>query len=177
MTCLGQWDISKCDTSKGLIWPDIPYRWWTLCKKLMQKPSTEQAEQIQQHIKRIIHHDQVIRNHQGGWPKLPYMAVRGEQENKVVSKSFKTSEAKAQKSHTASAVDWGSEQVKRWNSTVRLIRVHPLMERWQSYIAKGHVFRNGSATSGHLCQHYTMSYIKFPQILDPFLDCFKNQVH
>lgn len=70
----------------------------------MQKPSTEQVEQIQQHIKRIIHHDQVIR-HQGGRPKLPYMAVRGEQESKVVSKSFKTSEAKAQKSHTASAVD------------------------------------------------------------------------
>lgn len=100
MTCLGQRDI----TSRGLIWPDIPITDEHYAKTLMQKPSTEQVEQIQQHIKRIIHHDQVIR-HQGGRPKLPYMAVRGEQESKVVSKSFKTSEAKAQESHTASAVD------------------------------------------------------------------------
>lgn len=121
-------NVTQAKAWSGLISPIADEHY---AKKLMQKPSTEQAEQIQQHIKRIIHHDQVIRNHQGGWPKLPYMAVRGEQESKVVSKSFKTSEAKAQKSHTASAVDWGSEQVKRQNSRVRLIRVHPLMERWQ----------------------------------------------
>lgn len=70
--------------------PDLA--WYPLSlMNTMQKPSTEQAEQIQQHIKRAIHHDQMIR-YQGGWPKLPYMAVRGEQESKVVSKSFKTSE-------------------------------------------------------------------------------------